>query len=218
VSDDIRVVVADGDELFREGAIRVLERAPGFEVVSSACDARDAVRLVCRHGPDVTLVGITLPGGGLNAARSITERCPGTRIVAFALTEQEDHVLDAFRSGARAYALKTASAHELRHVIRTVHAGGTYIPPSMATALIVEAIGESAVPAISALDALTRRERQVLEYAAAGASNREIGQQLYLAEKTVKHHMTSIMRKLGVRNRMEAALLARHDEGRRHAP
>lgn len=132
-----------------------------------------------------------------------------------ATSMEEDNVLAAFRAGARAYILKTIPASELGDVLRTVYSGETYVPPAVARTLVSEVTGESSGPpsATSALDSLSDREREILERVAAGLSNKEIGQELHLAEKTIKHYVTNILRKLGVRNRVEAAALLARDPG-----
>jgi DNA-binding NarL/FixJ family response regulator len=125
------------------------------------------------------------------------------------VSEEEDDVTAALRAGARAYVLKGVAARELARIVRAVAAGEVYVTPSLASNLLFGLTGGSARQATSSLDELTERERQILELVASGDSNKEIAAQLYLSEKTVKHHMTNILQKLQVRNRVEAALMAR---------
>ncbi len=160
--------------------------------------------------PDVLLLDINISGGGLYAAQIVALRSPVTKIVILTVSEEEDTLLAALRAGARAYVLKGVSGRDLIAILRGVMAGEVYITPVLAASLLVEMTGSGrrATPAANPLDELTEREHQVLELVAAGLSNKEIGQQLCLSEKTVKHHMTNILGKLQVRNRVEAAMLA----------
>jgi two-component system nitrate/nitrite response regulator NarL len=210
VSDMIQVVVVDDHELLRQGVAHTLRDEQDIEVVGEGETAEDAIRLACELLPDLILLDITMPGGGLEAVKAVAEACPVTKIVVLTVSEEEDHVLTALRSGANAYVLKGVPARELIRVLRAVMAGEGYVTPTLAATLLSEM--RSAVPnaqtPMSPLDQLTEREHQILERVAAGLSNREIGQQLYLTEKTVKHYMTNILHKLQVHNRVEAALLA----------
>jgi two-component system nitrate/nitrite response regulator NarL len=204
VTDTIRLVVADDHPMFRAGVIASLEAASDLEVVAQASDAREALALTQEHLPDVTLLDIAMPGGGLNAAREITTACPATRVVMLTVSEDEDDLLAAMKAGASGYVLKGAGATELIGVIRSVHAGQVYVAPALAWGLL----REMSKPRTSPLDELTVREREVLELVASGLGNQEIGDRLGLAEKTIKHYMTNILGKLQVRSRVEAALLA----------
>lgn len=201
----IRVIVADDHPLLLEGVLATLRAADGFEVVGSATDAAGAGKLATRQQPDIALLDVTMPGGGVNAAREIATASPGTRIVMLTVSEDEDDLLNALKAGASGYVLKGVSAPTLIGVLRSVRAGEVYVAPTLAWRML----GELSKPREAGpFDELTPRERQVLELVAAGQSNAEIGSQLHLAEKTVKHHMTNILAKLQVRSRVEAALLA----------
>ena len=173
--------------------------------------AEDAVRLARDLLPDIILLDIDMPGGGLEAARVIADDCPVTKIVMLTASEEDDHLIAALKSGARAYILKGVAARELLRILRAVAAGESYVPPALAASLLLEMHEpRSARPGSrkTRIDELTEREREILEGLAAGLSNKEIGQKLFLSEKTVKHYMTNILQKLQVRNRVEAALLA----------
>ncbi len=204
MTDRIRLVVADDHPLFRAGVVASLGVAPDLEVVAQASDATEALLLAREHLPDVALLDIAMPGGGLNAARDITAACSGTRVVMLTVSEDEDDLLAAMKAGASGYVLKGAGASELAGVIRSVHAGQVYVAPALAWGLL----REMSKPRSSPLDELTAREREVLELVASGLGNQEIGDRLGLAEKTIKHYMTNILGKLQVRSRVEAALLA----------
>jgi two-component system nitrate/nitrite response regulator NarL len=167
------------------------------------------VRLAGELLPDVVLLDITLPGGGLNAACSITATSPVIKIIMLTASEAEEDVLAALKSGARGYILKGVSGRELVKIVRDVYAGEAYVTPSLAASLLSEMTAlRGPAPASDPRDGLTERERGILEKVAAGLSNKEIASQLFLSEKTVKHYMTNILQKLHVRNRVEAALVA----------
>jgi two-component system, NarL family, nitrate/nitrite response regulator NarL len=204
MTDRIRLVVADDHPLFRAGVVASLGAAPDLAVIAQASDAGGALALTREHLPDVVLLDITMPGGGLGAARDIAAACPATRIVVLTVSEDEDDLLAAMKAGASGYVLKGAGATELIGVIRSVHAGQVYVAPALAWGLL----REMSKPRTSPFDELTAREREVLELVASGLGNQEIGDRLGLAEKTIKHYMTNILGKLQVRSRVEAALLA----------
>lgn len=209
VSDKIRVVIVDDHPLFREGVANTLQARPEMEIIGQGATAQDALRLARDLLPDIVLLDIAMPGGGLHAVKSIAAHCPVVKIVMLTVSEDEDNVLAAFKAGAQAYILKGVSARELVRILRSVYAGEVYVTPTLAATLLLDMTGASTTPRHkSLLDELTERERQVLELVAAGNSNKEIGGTLYLSEKTVKHYMTNILQKLQVRNRVEAALLA----------
>jgi DNA-binding NarL/FixJ family response regulator len=203
VSEGIRVAVADDHPLFRAGVLASLREVEDLEIVGEAGDAAGALALARAELPDVIILDIAMPGGGLSAAREIAAACPATRIVMLTVSEDEDDLLAAVKAGASGYVLKGAGAGELVRVIRSVHAGEVYVAPALAWGMLRELRS----PRTSPYDELTEREREVLELVAEGLSNQEIGDRLGLAEKTIKHYMTNILGKLQVRSRVEAALL-----------
>jgi two-component system, NarL family, nitrate/nitrite response regulator NarL len=205
MSEPIRVVVADDHPLFREGVITSLHAMPDIVVVGQAEDASGAVRLVREHLPDLVLLDVTMPGGGIEAARRIAADCPATRIVMLTVSEDEDDLLAAMKAGASGYVLKGVSSRELGEVVRSVSGGDVYVAPALAWGLLREMSGPRPSDPLAEL---STRERQVLELVGNGLSNQEIGANLGLAEKTIKHYMTNILTKLQVRSRVEAALLA----------
>jgi DNA-binding NarL/FixJ family response regulator len=199
----IRVAVADDHPLFRAGVIASLRDEPGIEVVGEAVDAPSALALAQVELPDVMILDIAMPGGGLTAASRIASACPATRIVMLTVSEDEDDLLAAVKAGASGYVLKGAGAGELAAVIRSVIAGDVYVPPALAWGML----RELRAPRSGPYDELTDREREVLQLVAEGMSNQEVAHRLGLAEKTIKHYMTNILGKLQVRSRVEAALL-----------
>jgi DNA-binding NarL/FixJ family response regulator len=204
MSERLRIVVADDHPMFRAGVVASLAAQPDIEVVGEGATADDARRLVLDNEPDIALLDIAMPGGGLIAARDITAAAPATRVVMLTVSEDEDDLLAAMKAGASGYVLKGAAASDLINVLRTVNAGEVYVAPGLAWGLLREMSRPRSAP----LDELSAREREVLELVAAGLSNQEIGDRLSLAEKTIKHYMTSILGKLRVRSRVEAALVA----------
>jgi two-component system, NarL family, nitrate/nitrite response regulator NarL len=220
MSDNIHVVIVDDHPLFREGVANTLQVEPDIDIVGQGDSAEEAIRLACDLLPDIILLDIDIPGGGLNAAQTISATCPVTKIVLLTVSEEEEHLIAALKAGVRAYILKGVAARELVRILRAVAAGEVYVTPTLAASLLLEMTGAlpGSRPPTSPLDGLTEREHQILEGVAAGLSNKEIGQQLYLSEKTVKHYMTNILQKLHVRNRVEAALLAQRSGRAEHKP
>jgi two-component system nitrate/nitrite response regulator NarL len=205
MAEPIRIVVADDHPLFLDGLVATLSADADLVVVATVADAPSAVRAVREQVPDLALLDVAMPGGGLEAARQISSAGLATRIVVLTSSENEDDLMAAMKAGAAGYVLKGVAGRELRTILKTIHAGGTYLAPGLAYgALKVLTKPRPADP----LAELTEREREVLELVASGLSNAEIGARLGLAEKTVKHYMTSILGKLQVGSRVEAALLA----------
>lgn len=210
MADALRIVVIDDHPLFREGVATALGLEEGLQVVGEGGSAEEALRLATSLLPDLMLLDLNLPGGGLQAARAVTAACPVTRIIMLTFSEEEADVLASLKAGARGYLLKGVSGQDLRRVVRNVHAGEVFITPALAAGVLMELAG-SARSSVGPLDELTPRERQILEGVASGHSNKEIGRDLEITEKTVKHYMTNILQKLQVRNRVEAALLAQRE-------
>jgi DNA-binding NarL/FixJ family response regulator len=209
LAETLQIAIVDDHPLFREGVAHTLGAQPDIEVVGEGESAADAVRIAAERMPDVMLLDVSMPGGGLRAVQEISARFPVIKVVMLTVSEAEDDVTAALRAGARGYVLKGVAARELVRIMRAVADGEVYVTPSLASSLLFELTsGRGDARAADPLAVLTDRERQILERVAAGDSNKEIGAQLHLSEKTVKHHMTNILQKLQVRNRVEAALLA----------
>jgi two-component system nitrate/nitrite response regulator NarL len=217
--EPLRIVVADDHPLYRAGVVGTL-RSAGLDVVGEASIARDAVRLVRDHQPDLALFDVTMPGGGIAAAAEAHVVSPTTQVVMLTVSEDEDDLIAAIEAGASGYVLKGVAGRELVAILRRVAHGERYVSSTLAWA----ALNRHDEPADDPLAELTERERAVLDLVTEGLSNAEVGLRLSLAEKTVKHYMTSVLSKLGVRSRVEAALigyragLGRHGEELVDAP
>lgn len=204
---EIRILLADDQTLLRQGLRTILDLEPGLRVVGEAADGEVAVAQALALRPDVALMDVQMPRrSGVEATALITAACPETRVIVLTTFDYEEYVFDAVKAGAMGYLLKDVPAPELVDTIRRVHAGESFIQPSVATKLLREfgrrgrALQE---------EALTERERDVLNLLAAGASNRDIGARLSLAEGTVKNHVSNILGKLHAANRTHAVTLAR---------
>ncbi|WP_207063300.1 response regulator transcription factor [Motiliproteus sp. SC1-56] len=207
----IRVVLADDHPLFRDGVARTIADHEAFEVVGQGGSAEEAVNLVQDLLPDLALLDVSMPGSGIEAARVISRTCPVVKIVMLTVSEQDDDVMAALKAGARGYVLKGIGGEDLTEVLQAVYRGDSYVSPSLAARLLAEmqAPADKLTKTSQPLELLTAREEQILRLVAQGQSNKEVGRNLNLQEKTIKHYMTNILQKLQVRNRVEAALLAR---------
>ncbi len=203
----IRVLVADDHPLYREGVCRSLEESGRFSIAGEAATADEAVRMAGELCPDVVLLDISMPGGGIAAPRRIHAAQPDIRIAMLTVSEEDDDVLQALKAGALGYILKGVGARDLVEIVGGLAEGRGHVAPTLARKVL------SAMSAPRGgrgpVDSLTRREEEILRRVAEGKSNKEVARELDLQEKTVKHYMTAILQKLQVRNRTEAALLAR---------
>jgi two-component system nitrate/nitrite response regulator NarL len=206
----IRVAVVDDHPLFLEGIAQTFRDGDEFELVAMGANRSDALEIAKTHRPDVMLLDVQLPGGGIEAARLIPALCSATKIIMLTASESEDHVSAALEAGACGYVLKGISGRDLVQTVRAVQNGETYVTPALAARMLKSihqrAIASKAAPA---LFTLTPREENILDCVAVGQTNKEIANKLKISEKTVKHYMTTIMHKLNVRNRVEAAVKAR---------
>jgi len=204
--EPIHIVVADDHPLFRDGVVQSLAAEEDFSVVGEASTGEEAFRLVADLLPEVLLLDIQMPGeGGIATAERIAATYPVTRILMLTVSEEPDDLIRALEAGARGYVLKGIRASGLIHAVRAVTAGEAFVSPSLASTILFEMTHKKPR---NPVDELTEREQQIFELVGEGLTNREIAEQLFLAEKTIKHYMTNVLQKLHLRNRVEAALLA----------
>jgi DNA-binding NarL/FixJ family response regulator len=212
----IRVVVIDDHPLFREGVARILQDSGKFLVAGQGGTAEEAVRLARTVAPHLVLLDLSMPGGGLPAARGIAEHAPDVRVVVLTVSEDDDDIMQALKAGARGYVLKGVGAAALVEILEGIANGESYVSPSLAGRILTEMrAGDPGRRRDDPLGTLTPREEEILRLVGTGLSNKQVALQLDLQEKTVKHHMTRILSKLQVRNRTEAAILLRDREPRR---
>jgi DNA-binding NarL/FixJ family response regulator len=202
------VMVVDDHELFRGGLIGLLDQNR-IEVVAEASRAGEALAMVASVQPDVVLMDLSLPDmSGIDATRQLTTDAPDMRVLVLSIMADDQHVVEALRAGACGYVLKDAPIDQIVAGIHAALRGESVISPRIALRL-VRRLREPAAPNLSAqvLD-LTERELEVLELLARGIDNQQIGRTLFLSEHTVKNHVSSILVKLGVENRLQAAVRA----------
>ncbi|MET8340463.1 response regulator transcription factor [Streptosporangium canum] len=212
----IRVVLADDESVVRAGVRMILAADPGIEVVAEAGDGRTLVELVRGHRPDVALVDIRMPDlDGLAATAEIRRAVPGTAVLIMTTFGRDSYIARALADGAAGFLLKTGDPREFLLAVRAAAEGGAYLSPRVAARVIGELAGDRLARGSAArerIDVLTRREREVLGLVGAGLSNAEIARRLHLVEGSVKTYVSTILGRLGVRNRVQAAVLA-HEAG-----
>jgi DNA-binding NarL/FixJ family response regulator len=205
----LRVVVVDDNELLRAGLATVLSSDETVTVVGEAADGVAALDVVRRVHPDVVLMDVEMPGGdGITATRWLRERCPDVRVLILTMFDLDEYVLEGLRAGAAGFLLKTTPPRELVAAVKECAAGETTLGPSVLERLVDSYVRRPEPVVVPGLDELTGRELEVLRAMADGLSNAEIAQRLYLAETTVKTHVARILTKLGVRDRVQAVVLA----------
>ena len=205
----IRVLIADDEALVRTGFRMILESQPDIEVVADAADGEQAAHFTRRLRPDVVLMDIQMPGlDGLGATRRIAA-AGGPRVIILTTFERDDYIFDALQAGASGFLLKNAPPEELLHAVRVVADGDGLLAPSVTRRIIGEIARRRADPVARArLQELTQREREVLVLLARGRSNAELASELMVSEGTIKTHVSSLLLKLGLRDRLQAVVLA----------
>ena len=206
-SPPIRVLIADDHAIVREGLRGLINSEPGMTVVGEAADGDEAVSLACALQPDVILLDLVMPHkGGLEAIVEITQKHPDAHILVLTSFAEDDKVFSAIKSGALGYLLKDSSPAELLRAVREVSRGESSLHPTIARKLIRELGQPSNLP--PAEEPLTAREVEVLRLVAQGLTNQEIANRLVISERTVRNHVSSILDKLHLANRTQAALYA----------
>lgn len=207
MSDLISIIVVDDHPLFREGVVMSLLESGKFNVVAQAASKDEAVRAAEMHLPDLMLVDVSMPGGGIETAAELAEKVPVVKVVMLTVSEQAKDVQAALSAHARGYVLKGVDSDDLVNILIGIHNGESYISPNLAANLLMRSDENKKEETVDDFD-LNGREKQILEKLAVGMSNRDIAEDINLSEKTVKHYMTNIMNKLHVSNRVQAALKA----------
>ena len=216
MTDSIRVLLVDDQELIRLGFRLVLEAEPDIEVVGEASDGDEAVRAVAAHSPDVVLMDIRMPRtDGIAATRAIVQTHAATRVLVLTTFDLDEYAFGALDAGASGFLLKDAQRSELTTAIRAVHRGDAVLAPAV-TRRVIERVRQSpdtatlrvSEDATDPMHDLTERERDVFLAMAEGMTNAEIAQSLYLSESTVKTHVGRVLAKVGARDRVQAVILA----------
>ena len=209
----IRLLLVDDQALFREGLRTLLSVYPELSVVGEAANGEEALQQAEILRPDVVLMDLRMPVlDGVTATRRLKQTRPSSRVIILTTFDDDEYVFDGLRAGAVGYLLKDVSSEKLVEAIRTTAHGESFLQPNIAAKLVAEfaRMDETAVPPAQQLvEPLSQRELEILALVAEGASNKEIAAELFIAEGTVKNHVTNILSKMGVRDRTQAALKAR---------
>ncbi len=207
----IRVLVADDQELLRSAVVMMLQTQPDIEVVGQAANGLDAVALSAQTTPDVVIMDVRMPVlDGVEATRRIVANGPRPKVLMLTTFDLDEHAFGALQAGASGFLLKDASGDTIVGAVRSVDAGDAVISPSTTRRLLDHVAGRLAPSArhAGAIQSLTGRERDVFRELASGASNAEIAERLFLSETTVKTHVGHVLRKLEVRDRVQAVVVA----------
>jgi DNA-binding NarL/FixJ family response regulator len=216
--DAIRVLIVDDQALFRSGMAVIIDAEPGMQVVGAAADGREAIALIDELQPDIVLMDMRMPemDGATStmeifAPARVARRSRPTRVIVLTTFDLDARAAAAIRYGASGFLLKDATPAALADAIRTVHSGSAVLEPTKLAALVQSAYRNRA-PLPESFRTLSERERQVLDAVAQGLSNAEVAASLYLSEATVKSHLRSLLRKLGLRDRVQLVVFA-YDHG-----
>ncbi len=208
----LRLLVVDDHEVVRQGLVALLDRRDGFQVVAEAGTVAEAIEAARRFQPDIVVMDVRLPdGSGVEACREIRSEMPATRVVMLTSYPDEEAVLSAIIAGASGYLLKQIRARDLTAALETVGRGGSLLDPAV-TEKVLERVRRIATGGLSdELAALTAQEQRILLLVAEGKTNKEIAAEIYLSDKTVKNYVSSILSKLNLERRAQAAaFVAKH--------
>jgi DNA-binding NarL/FixJ family response regulator len=220
----VRVLVVDDQRLMRDGIASLLDIQDGVEVIGTAANGQEAVEQALTLEPDVVLMDVRMPVmDGVAAAEEVRRRLPSCQVLMLTTFDDEEYVIDALRAGATGYLLKDIPAHDLARAVQAAHKGIYQLDPAVASKLMASLASHTtqSTTAMTALPGaagqsrpasttdLSSREVEVLRLIAQGASNREIAEQLVITEGTVKNHISSILSRLGLRDRTQAAIYAK---------
>jgi DNA-binding NarL/FixJ family response regulator len=210
MSNPIRVILADDHAVVRKGIKEFLEEMGDIAVIAEASDGEEALRLITEQLPDVAVLDIQMPKlSGVEVTRRLRAKSPQLRILILTAYDDEPYIFALLQAGANGYVLKTASSDELVRAVKTVHAGGSALDPKVAQKVMAQiSTGKPFGEHDESVERLTERELDVLRFAAKGLTNRAIGQQLGISERTVQGHLANIYAKLNVGTRTEAVIAA----------
>ncbi|MCX4690293.1 response regulator transcription factor [Kitasatospora purpeofusca] len=207
----VQVFLLDDHEVVRRGVRDLLDAEPDLEVVGEAATCAQALARVPALRPDVAVLDVRLPDGdGVTVCRELRDGMPGLACLMLTSFDDDDALLDAIMAGAAGYVLKQVKGTDLLSAVRTVASGQSMLDPATTRSLMESLRHHEQSPTEAALAQLTPREHEILALVGEGKTNREIGRELYLAEKTVKNHVSRLLAKLGVERRLQAAVLAAH--------
>ncbi|NPV86634.1 MAG: response regulator transcription factor [Anaerolineae bacterium] len=213
MTNSIKILLVDDQALFREGLYTLLSVQPDFEVVGEASNGEEALRMAASLQPDVILMDLRMPVlDGVSAIRRLTAQMPECRVIVLTTFDDDEYVFEGLRAGAIGYLLKDVSSQKLCEAVRAAARGEYFLQPSITAKVVTEfsrlhrPTAQSPEPLI---DPLSSRELEILQMVATGASNKDIAEALFIAEGTVKNHVTNILAKLGARDRMQAVIKAK---------
>jgi DNA-binding NarL/FixJ family response regulator len=215
MSDSIRLIVVDDQQLFREAIKTLLTAQPDFIVIGEGANGCEALDLVEKLQPDIVLMDLRMPTmDGVQATREIKAKYPATRVIILTTFDDDTDLFEGLKAGAAGYVLKEISSEQLYSAIRAAARGELFLLPSATARVVAEFSRLSSTDdtslTSSPAEVLTKREIEILKLVSTGVSNKEIGEILYITEGTVKNHMTNILNKLDVRERLQAVVKARH--------
>lgn len=203
-SKETTIVLADDHRVVRQGLRAVLETEPGFRVIGEVGNGSEVTRLVERLRPDVLVLDLMMPGlNGLEVTRHVRKRSPTTAVVILSMHRDESYVLEALKNGAAGYVLKDSSAEELVRAVHEAAQNRRYLSPPLSDSAIEAYIKGARTEASDSYDSLTSREREVLQLAAEGYTNHEIGKRLFISPRTVEIHRANMMEKLSLRSQTD---------------
>jgi DNA-binding NarL/FixJ family response regulator len=204
-TEPIRVVLADDHAVVRKGIREFLEQSGDITVVAEATDGPEAIDMVAEHQPDVAVLDIQMPGvTGIEATRRIKAEHPGVRVLVLTAYDDDPYIFALLQAGASGYVLKTADSIELVHAVRAVHRGESALDPAVAQKVVQQLTSGRPLGAQAVVETLTERELEVLRLAARGLTNKAIGLELGISDRTVQGHLANIYGKLNVNSRTEA--------------
>lgn len=206
---NISVMLVDDHDLIREGIKQILELEDDIDVIGQANNGEDAIQEAVEYNPNVILLDINMPKmNGIDVLRRLKDLGVRSRVIMLTIHDDREYILETMKIGADGYILKDSDAESLVRAIRDVSRGQTYVQPSIASLLAERGMGNEEDEDFQKVNALTKREYEVLTLIAEGLSNKNIADKLYISEKTVKNHVSSIFRKIEVNDRIQAAIFA----------